>query len=319
LDFENKENPAEIVNNYDWTKNFSFLEFLRDVGKYLTVNYMMSKDSVKKRFEAGNGISFTEFSYQLLQGFDFYHLYTEKNCKVQMGGSDQWGNITTGTELIRKKASGEAYAIVCPLMTKADGTKFGKSEGGKNVWLDPEMTSPYEFYQFWLKVNDTELPKLFRFYTLFTKEQIENFEKEHANNPNTLKKILADDITLRVHNQEELEKAQKASQLLYGKSSQDDFENTDDKILLEVLEGVPQKTYKKTEFQALNSVVDWLSELLNTSKSEVRKLIKGGGVSINQEKISLENGEGIPEIKAIKNKYYLVKKGKTYFLTIIEE
>lgn len=316
LDFESKENPAEIVNNYDWTKNFSFLDFLRDVGKYLTVNYMMAKDSVKKRLEGDNGISFTEFSYQLLQGFDFLHLYEAKNCKIQMGGSDQWGNITTGTELINKKANGKAYALVCPLMTKSDGTKFGKSEGG-NIWLDPEMTSPYQFYQFWLKVNDADLPKLFRFYTLFEVEEIEKLEEEHKNNPNALKKILADDITQRVHSEEDVINAQKASALLF-KGSQEDFENTDEKTLQEILVDVPQKKFSQSDFQNFETIVDWLSDLLNTSKGEIKKLIKGGGISINREKITEQQAQIKPNFKAIKNKYYLVKKGKEYFLTEIE-
>lgn len=315
LDFEHKENPAQIVNNYDWTKNFSFLDFLRDVGKYLTVNYMMAKDSVKKRLEGDSGISFTEFSYQLLQGYDFLHLYETKNCKIQMGGSDQWGNITTGTELISKKANGKAYALVCPLMTKADGTKFGKSEGG-NIWLDPEMTSPYQFYQFWLKVNDADLPKLFRFYTLFEVEEIEKLEEEHKSNPNALKKILADDITARVHSQQDVENAQKASALLF-KGSQEEFENTDEKTLKEILADVPQKSFTHSAFQDFETIVDWLSNLLDTSKGEIKKLIKGGGISINREKITEQQAQSKPNFKAIKNKYYLVKKGKEYFVTEI--
>ncbi|TAE66708.1 MAG: tyrosine--tRNA ligase [Bacteroidetes bacterium] len=316
LDFESKENPAEIVNNYDWTKNFSFLEFLRDIGKYLSVNYMMAKDSVKNRLEGENGISFTEFSYQLLQGFDFLHLYENKNCKIQMGGSDQWGNITTGTELISKKANGKAYAIVCPLMTKADGTKFGKSEGG-NIWLDATLTSPYQFYQFWLKVNDADLPKLFRFYTLFEVEEIEKMELEHQNNPNALKKILADDITARVHSQEDVENAQKASVLLF-KGTQEDFENTDEKTLKEILADVPQKIFTQQEFEMFETNVDWLSNLLDTSKGDIKKLIKGGGISINREKITEQQAQNKPNFKAIKNKYFLIKKGKEYFLTEIK-
>ncbi len=316
LDFENKENPAEIVNNYEWTKNFSFLEFLRDVGKYLSVNYMMAKESVKKRLEGDTGISFTEFSYQLLQGFDFLHLYENKNCKIQMGGSDQWGNITTGTELISKKANGKAYALVCPLMTKADGTKFGKSESG-NIWLDPDLTSPYQFYQFWLKVNDADLPKLFRFYTLFEVEEIEKMEAEHQNNPNALKKILADDITCRVHSQEDVDNAQKASALLF-KGTQEDFENTDDKTLQEILADVPQKTFSKQEFEGFETNVDWLSNLLDTSKGDIKKLIKGRGLSINREKITEQQAQTKPNFKAIKDKYFLIKKGKEYFLTEIQ-
>jgi tyrosyl-tRNA synthetase len=318
LDFETQENPAEIVNNYDWTKDFSFLGFLREVGKHITVNYMMAKDSVKQRLEGGNGISFTEFSYQLLQGFDFYHLYKEKNCKLQVGGSDQWGNITTGIELIKRKADGKAFALVCPLMTKADGTKFGKSEGGQNVWLDPEMTSPYQFYQFWLNVNDKDLPKLLRFYTLLEVEEIEKLEEEHKNNPNALKKILAEEITERVHSKEALENAQKASQLLY-KGSLEDFENTDEKTLQEVLADVPKKIYTDVYFNTeFNSCIDWLADLMNMSKGEVKKLVEAGSISINQEKINKETGQQKPNFKKIKNKYYLIKKSKHYFLTEIE-
>ncbi len=314
LDFEAEENAAELVNNYDWYKDFSLLEFLRNVGKHLTVNYMMAKDSVKNRLETG--ISFTEFSYQLFQGYDFYHLYQHKNCKLQMGGSDQWGNITTGTELIRRMEGGEVYALTCPLLTKSDGNKFGKSEDG-NVWLDPELTSPYKFYQFWVNVSDDDLPKLLRYFTTFEREEIEALEQEHATNPNALKRILAEDITRRVHSEEELEKAQKASALLFGKSTLDDFENTDEKTLTEVFEGVPGKHFTREAFNGFERTVDVLAETMNMSNGEVRRLIKGNAISVNQEKISKDQGESKPDFRPLKDKYLLIKKGKSYFLAIL--
>jgi tyrosyl-tRNA synthetase len=311
LDFDCGENSAELVNNYDWTKEYSFLGFLRDIGKHLTVNYMMAKDSVKKRLETG--ISFTEFSYQLLQGFDFYHLYQNQNCKLQMGGSDQWGNITTGTELIRRKVGGEAYALTCPLLTRADGQKFGKSEGA-NVWLDAQLTSPYKFYQFWLNVDDADLPKLMRFFTLFDCEQIEAWEQEYAGNPNVLKRILAEDVTRRVHSEADLLQAQKASSLLFGKAVMEDFETTSAAVLAEVFDGIPQKTYTQAEFAEVGSLVDLLSQTLETSKSDIRKLIKNNGLSVNQAKISPELGEAPTNFKLIQNKYLLIKKGKNLYL-----
>ncbi len=314
LNFENAETGAEIVNNYDWIKDFSFLSFLREVGKHIPINYMMAKDSVKNRLETG--ISFTEFSYQLLQGFDFYHLYKTKNCRLQIGGSDQWGNITTGTELIRRKDGGSAFAITCPLLTKADGTKFGKSEKG-NIWLDKNLTSPYKFYQFWLQVNDADLPKLLRFFTTFTQEEIENFEKEHENNQNVLKKILAEDITIRVHSKEDLENAQKASALLFGKSTQNDFENTDETTLLEVLDGVPQTQFTKQDFDNVPSIVDLASQVMAISKGEIRRLIKNNGLTINREKISAEMGEQKSTFNLIKNKFLLLKSGKKDYLVVV--
>ncbi|MCU0444215.1 MAG: tyrosine--tRNA ligase [Microscillaceae bacterium] len=314
LDFDCGANSAELVNNYDWTKDYSFLGFLRDIGKHLTVNYMMAKDSVKKRLETG--ISFTEFSYQLLQGFDFYHLYQNKHCKLQMGGSDQWGNITTGTELIRRKVSGEAYALTCPLLTRADGQKFGKSEGG-NVWLDAKLTSPYKFYQFWLNVDDADLPKLMRFFTLFSVAQIEAWEQEHATNPNALKRLLAEDVTRRVHSEADLIQAQKASNLLFGKATLEDFATTDEAILNEVFEGIPQKNYTQAEFAEVASLVDLLSQTLDTSKGEVRKLIKNNGLSVNQAKVSPEQGEAQPNYPLLKGKYLLIKKGKNFYLVSV--
>ncbi|TAE17633.1 MAG: tyrosine--tRNA ligase, partial [Bacteroidetes bacterium] len=313
LDFTG-ENAAQVVNNYDWMKDFNFLGFLREVGKFLTVNYMMSKDSVKNRLETG--ISFTEFSYQLLQGYDFYHLYKEKNCRLQMGGSDQWGNITTGTELIRRKDGGEAFALTCPLLTKADGQKFGKSESG-NVWLSPELTSPYAFYQFWLNVNDADLPRLLRFFTLYSKEEIEGFEAENATNPNALKRILAEDITRRVHSQDALEDAQRASQLLFGKSTLDDFENTDLAVLREVFEGVPQRNFTADEYEGFANSVDLLAEVMQTSKGDIRRAIKGNGISINKTKINEAQGNEKPNFTKLKDKYVLLQNGKKYYLAII--
>jgi tyrosyl-tRNA synthetase len=313
LDFSG-ENAAQVVNNYDWMKDFNVLGFLREVGKFLTVNYMMSKDSVKNRLETG--ISFTEFSYQLLQGYDFYHLYKEKNCRLQMGGSDQWGNITTGTELIRRKDGGEAFALTCPLLTKADGQKFGKSESG-NVWLSPELTSPYAFYQFWLNVNDADLPRLIRFFTLYSKEEIEGFEAENATNPNALKRILAEDITRRVHSQDALEDAQKASQLLFGKSTLEDFENTDLAVLREVFEGVPQRNFTVEEYESFANSVDLLAEVMQTSKGDIRRAIKGNGISINKTKINEAQGNEKPNFTKLKDKYVLLQNGRKFYLAIV--
>jgi tyrosyl-tRNA synthetase len=316
LDFDVKPNSAEIVNNYDWFKNISFLDFLRDAGKHLTINYMMSKESVKKRIETG--ISFTEFSYQLLQGYDFYHLYKEKNVKLQMGGSDQWGNITTGTEFIRRKANGDAFALTTPLVTKSDGTKFGKSEGD-NIWLDAEMTSPYKFYQFWLNVSDEDAPKLIRIFTLLGMKEIEAIEKDHAQSPHLriLQKELAKDITIRVHSEEDYLMAVKASELLFGKSTTEDLESLNEKILLSVLEGVPMAEITKETFDNIENVTDLLSEKTNgiifSSKGEARRMILGGGVSINKNKI--KSAEENVSRKLLKDRYLLVQKGKKqYFL-----
>jgi tyrosyl-tRNA synthetase len=316
LDFNCGDNSAEIVNNYDWFKTFGFLEFLRDAGKHITVNYMMSKESVKKRLETG--ISFTEFSYQLLQGFDFYYLYEHKNVRLQMGGSDQWGNITTGTEFIRRKASGEAFALTTPLITKADGTKFGKSEGG-NVWLDPEMTSPYKFYQFWLNVSDEDAPKLLRVFTLFDKNTIEKLEAEHAEAPHlrVMQKALAKDITIRVHSVEDYEMAVKASNILFSKKATDELKTINEKTLLSVFEGVPQVDITKEVYENTENVTDLLSDVTEgeifPSKGEARKMIKNGGVSINKEKVEDPNQEA--KFELLQEKYLLVQKGKkNYYL-----
>src|SRR5688500_10794102 len=272
LDFKAKDNPAILANNYDWMKNFSFLHFIRDVGKHITVNYMAAKDSVKKRMETG--ISFTEFSYQLLQGYDFLHLYNETGCKLQMGGSDQWGNITTGTELIRRIAGGEAFAFTCPLMTKADGTKFGKTETG-TVWLDPEKTSPYAFYQFWLNATDADAPKYIRTFTLLSKEEIEAIEAEHNAAPHlrALQRRLAEEVTLTVHGREALDTALAATNILFGKSTSEDLKKLNEKQFLEIFEGVPQAKVSRAEVEAGLGIVDALGAKTNflTSNREARR------------------------------------------------
>lgn len=320
LDFDCGGNSAEMVNNYDWFKDFNFLDFIRDVGKHITVNYMMAKDSVKKRMEYG--LSFTEFSYQLVQGYDFYWLNEHKNCKVQLGGSDQWGNIVTGTELIRRKSQGEAWAITTPLIKKADGTKFGKTEGG-NVWLDKKRTSPYKFYQYWLNASDEDAKNYIRIFTLFDKEYIENLEKEHEEAPHqrALQKALAQDITVRVHSQEDYEMAVKASNILFGKSTTEDLETLDEDTLLSVFEGVPKTSISQGAFDSVENVTDLLTETSNNlvfpSKGEARRMIKGGGVSINKSKLS--SAEQSADFKLLQNKYLLAQKGKkNYYLIAVE-
>jgi len=320
LDFDSRDNSAVMVNNFDWFKEFSFLGFLRDAGKHITVNYMMAKDSVKKRLETG--ISFTEFSYQLLQGYDFYYLYEHQNVRLQMGGSDQWGNITTGTEFIRRKAGGEAFALTTPLITKADGSKFGKSEGG-NVWLDPELTSPYKFYQFWLNVSDEEAPTLIRRFTLKPKGEIEALEREHAEAPHlrVLQKALAEEITTIVHSKDELDNAIKASEILFGKSTTEDLASINEKTLLSVFEGVPKIDITKSDFDATENVVDFLSQTTKgeifKSKGEARKMLQGGGISINKEKVSDVNAA--LGFAFLQDKYVLVQKGKkNYYLVEIK-
>jgi tyrosyl-tRNA synthetase len=315
LDFGEAENSAEIVNNFDWFSGIGFLDFLRDAGKHLTINYMIAKDSVKKRLETG--LSFTEFSYQLLQGYDFYHLYKNKGVKLQMGGSDQWGNITTGTEFIRRKDGGDAFALTTPLVTKADGSKFGKSEQG-NVWLDPDFTSPYKFYQFWLNVSDEDLPRLLRVFTLFSEEKVKALES--LPNPNEAKRELARDLTIRVHSEEEYEKAVQASNILFGKSTLDDLQSIDEKTLLEVFEGVPQQEISSADYASAESVVDLLADkahdLVFSSKGEARRMIKQGGVSIN--KIKIENEGDKVDFKLLQGKYLVVQRGKKnyYLLTV---
>jgi tyrosyl-tRNA synthetase len=278
---------------------------------------MMAKDSVKNRME--NGISFTEFSYQLMQGYDFYWLYKNKGCKIQMGGSDQWGNITTGTELIRRMDGGDVWALTCPLLTKADGQKFGKSEQG-NIWLDAQMTSPYKFYQFWLNVNDADLPKLMRVFLLETQGEIEGWEQTHAQNPNALKRILAEKLTERVHSLADLQQAQQASGLLFGKSTLADFEQTPEPILHEVFETLPAKSFTTSEFESIPTNLDLLAAVIPLSKSELRRLVKGNGISINKGKINEAQANEKPSFPLLKNKYLLLQKGaKEYFLVKINE
>lgn len=316
LDFDCGENSAEMVNNYDWFKEFNFLDFIRDVGKHITVNYMMSKDSVKSRLETG--LSFTEFSYQLVQGYDFYHLYKTKNCKLQLGGSDQWGNIVTGTELIRRMDNGEAFAITTPLIKKADGTKFGKTEGG-NVWLDKKRTSPYKFYQYWINSSDEDAKNYIRIFTLKSREEIETLEKEHDEAPHMrlLQKALAEDITSRVHSKDELDKAIHASRILFGKKATDEINNIDEETLLSVFDGIPKIEIENDVFEAVSNPIDLLSEITNSeifsSKGEARRMIQGGGVSINKNKI--QKLDELPQIKKLQDKYVLVQKGKkNYYL-----
>lgn len=313
------ENKAILVNNYDWMKNVSFLDFAKNIGKHLTVNYMMAKDSVKKRFsgeEGVEGMSFTEFTYQLLQGYDFLYLYQNMNMKLQMGGSDQWGNITTGTELIRRKAQGEAFALTAPLITKADGSKFGKSESGENYWLDKKKTSPYKFYQFWLNTTDADAERFIKFYTFLSKEEIENLIEEHKTAPHErkLQKKLAEEVTEWVHGKEELEKAIKASEILFGRSTAEDLVNLDEETFLEVFDGVPQKEINKTDVIGV-SIVDLLSEKSGflKSKSEAQRELKGNAISVNKEKVSEDYSP--QESDLIDGKFLLLQKGKkNYFI-----
>jgi len=320
LDFSAaKDNHAEMVNNYDWMKEYSFLEFIRDIGKHITVNYMMAKDSVKKRIgeDAKTGMSFTEFSYQLVQGTDFWHLYKTKNCKLQMGGSDQWGNITTGTELIRRKEGGEAFALTCPLITKADGNKFGKTEDG-NVWLDPELTSPYKFYQFWLNVSDEDAEKYIKIFTMLPKEEIESLIEKHREEPHRriLQQRLAKEVTIMVHSEEDYHTAVSASKILFGKATTEELKNLDEKTFLSVFEGVPMFDIERAKINAGVNILDLLAveTQIFSSKGELRRLIKGGGVSINKEKIPNEEIFVNTE-RLLNDKYILVQKGKkNYFL-----
>lgn len=319
LDFSGS-NAAEMVNNYDWFKEFRFLDFIRDVGKHITVNYMMSKDSVQKRLESG--LSFTEFSYQLVQGYDFYWLHTNKGCKLQMGGSDQWGNIVTGTELIRRKSDGDAYALTTKLLTKADGTKFGKSEGG-NVWLDPEKTSPYTFYQYWVNVSDEDAATCIKIFTLLSKDEIDTLIAEHQQAPHlrNLQLALAKDITIRVHSLSDYETAVKASNLLFGSSTTEDLKSLNESTFLSVFEGVPQVTIEKAELDSAPSVTDLLSTVTKSvvfpSKGEARKMIQAGGVSINKGK--LENFNEKPSFELLHGKYLLAQKGKkNYYLIRVD-
>jgi tyrosyl-tRNA synthetase len=317
LDFKSGKNAAELVNNYDWMSTFSFLDFVRDVGKHISVNYMMAKDSVKTRLETG--LSFTEFSYQLVQGYDFLFLYENHGCRLQMGGSDQWGNITTGTELIRRKTGGEAFALTCPLITKADGGKFGKTEEG-NVWLDPKRTSPYKFYQFWLNASDEDAARWIRIFTLNSKEEIEAIEKEHAEAPHMrpLQKALAEELTVRVHSKEDYEAAVEASQILFGKGTTETLKKLSEDMLLSVFEGVPRSEVPASVVREGTGILEFLAENTSifASKGEARRMIRDNAVSVNKQKVRddrIITGEDL-----LNEKYILVQKGKkNYFLVRI--
>ncbi len=323
LDFSGDgENAAVLVNNYDWMKDFSFLEFIRDVGKHITVNYMMAKDSVKKRLsaEAKEGMSFTEFTYQLVQGYDFLHLYKEYNCTLQMGGSDQWGNITTGTEMIRRIGNGKGYALTCPLITKADGTKFGKTEGG-NVWLDAERTSPYKFYQYWLNTSDDDAEKYIKIFTFIGQQEIEALIAAHNEAPHLriLQKRLADEITVMVHSQEDLDNAEKASQILFGKSTASDLKGLNEKTFLDVFEGVPQAELSKSELEEGLDMIGALAAKTNFlgSNGEARRELKQNSISVNKEKV--KEDYVITEDDLINGKFVLLQRGKkNYFVLVIK-
>jgi tyrosyl-tRNA synthetase len=316
LDFDGKaENAAEMVNNYDWMKEFSFLEFLRDVGKHLTVNYMMAKDSVRKRLETG--LSFTEFTYQLVQGYDFYHLYKTRNCKLQMGGSDQWGNITAGTELIRRKCGGEAFALTCPLITKADGGKFGKTEEGA-VWLDPRYTSPYKFYQYWLNVSDEDAEKYIKIFTMLGKEEIDQLVMQHKDAPDTriLQKRLGQEVTRMVHSAADYEAAVEASQILFGKGTTESLKKLSEADFLAVFEGVPQFEISRSALDKGIDIVELLAAHSSVfpSKGETRRMIKGGGLSVNKERVG-STGLTVTADSLLNGKYILIQRGKkNYFI-----
>lgn len=321
LDFESDApNAAVLVNNYDWMKDYSFLSFIRDVGKHITVNYMMAKDSVKKRVagEGGSGLSFTEFSYQLLQAYDYQYLYEHQGCRVQLGGSDQWGNITTGVELIRRRLGGQAYAVTCPLITKADGTKFGKTESG-NVWLDPRYTSPYKFYQFWMNVSDEDAGRFIRIFTSLSREEIEALEAEHHEAPHKriLQSKLAEEITVMVHSREEYDLAVQASEILFGRSSVETLHKLNEETFLSVFEGVPMAEVSKDKLSASIGLMDLLvgeCKFFN-SNSELRKLIQSGGVSLNGEKV--RNFQYQPTSADLLNdKYMLIQRGKKNFFLV---
>lgn len=322
LDFESDApNSAVMVNNYDWFRSFTFLDFIRDVGKHITVNYMMAKDSVRKRLEGETGMSFTEFTYQLVQGFDFYWLWKNSQCKVQMGGSDQWGNIVTGTELIRRKDGGTAYAITTQLIKKADGTKFGKTESGA-VWLDPQKTSPYKFYQFWLNTTDVDAKNWIRIFSLKSREEIEALEIQHDQAPHLriLQKALAEEITVRTHSEDALQTAIKTSEFLFGTGSVDFLEQLSEQQVLEVFEGVPQFTISKQDLAPGINAIDLLAEKSKVfpSKGEAKKMIQGGGVAINREKVA-DPTALISYGNLLKDRFIIAQKGKkNYFLLIAE-
>ena len=321
LNFEgNEPNKAELVNNYDWMKNFTFLDFARDIGKNITVNYMMAKDSVKNRLsgkEGVEGMSFTEFTYQLLQGYDFLHLYQNNGVKLQMGGTDQWGNITTGSELIRRKAQGEAFALTIQLITKADGSKFGKSEAGENYWLDAKKTSPYKFYQFWVNATDEDAERFIKFYTFLPKEEIEALVEEHKTAPHErkLQKKLAEEVTVWVHGKEEYEKALKASEILFGRSTAEDLVSLDEELFLQIFDGVPQAEVSKSEVLGCN-IVELLSEKSNflKSKGEARREVQQNSISVNKEKV--KDDFVAAEKDLIDGKFLLLQKGKKQYFIV---
>ena len=314
LDFNCGENSAEIVNNLDWFKGFGFLDFIRDVGKHISINYMMAKDSVKSRLETG--MSFTEFTYQLVQGYDFYHLYTKYNCKIQLGGSDQWGNIVTGTELIRRKARGEAFAITTPLIKKADGTKFGKTEGG-NVWLDSERTSPYKFYQYWLNASDEDAKNYIKIFTLMPKVEIDALIVDHEEAPHlrVLQKTLGKDVTIRVHGEAAYHRAIEASEILFGKDTAEQLKNIEERDLLDIFEGVPQFDISKSDLVSGIQIIDLLAQKSQVfqSNGEARRMLQSNAVSINKLKVGADKVIGVDDL--LNGKYILVQKGKkNYFL-----
>lgn len=321
LEFGEGENDAQMVNNYDWFKDFKFLDFIRDIGKMITVNYMMSKDSVKKRLEGDNGLSFTEFTYQLIQGYDFYYLWKHHNCKVQMGGSDQWGNIVTGSEMIRRQDQGTAYAITTQLIKKADGQKFGKTESGA-VWLDPKKTSPYKYYQFWLNTSDDDAKNWIKIFTLKPQEEIESIIAEHDAAPHLrlVQKALAKDITIRTHSEEAYETAIKTSEFLFGNGSLEFLNNLDHEAVLEVFEGIPQFQVAKADLAAGINILDLLAVQTQVfpSKGEARKMLQGGGVSINREKAT-DIEESVTENHLVNNKYIVAQRGKKNYYLIIAD
>ena len=319
IDFNSgQSNSAEMINNYDWFKDISFLDFIKDAGKHITINYMMAKDSVKKRLESESGMSFTEFCYQLMQGFDFYHLFTTKNIKLQFGGSDQWGNIVTGTELIRRKSGGDAFAFTCPLLKKADGNKFGKSEKG-NVWLDAEKTSPYTFYQFWLNTADADAEKFLKIFTFLRQSEIEVLVKEHTGNEHlrVLQKRLAEEVTCFVHSRKEYEFALKASSILFSNDTAEILKELNEQQLLQVMDGVPAIDITKEQLENSDLITLLADTKIFPSKGEARKMLAGGGVSINKEKVS-SSDEKINESQFLNGKYLLIQKGKkNYYLLIV--
>lgn len=319
LDFDSGNNSAVIVNNFDWFRDMRFLDFIRDVGKHITINYMMAKDSVRNRLESG--MSFTEFSYQLVQGYDFYHLFKEHDCILQMGGSDQWGNIVTGSELIRRLCGGESFALTNPLITKSDGSKFGKTEQG-NVWLDPERTSPYKFYQFWLNSSDEDAGRFMRIFTLKENEEITSLEAQHSNDPGSrlLQKELAKDMTIRVHSEKDYNNSVEASQILFGRSTAEQLKSLDEKLLLSVMEGVPQVKVGRSDIESGRNIIEFVSDITGIfpSRGEARKMIQGGGVSLNKDKMTDQNRE-VNTGDLLNNRYLLFQKGKkNYYLVVVD-